>query len=138
MAEQLPIEIDFERDDEASVERMNKAMTYLFALYSTVAGLRPDYEAAIAQIQTIGLQRLTDALQPIFVDAETIAAQLATLRAAWLDTNVLTELQAAIEGQIQALADNLTPRTLTLENGQSSLQTTVAALAADRWYHNHG
>jgi hypothetical protein len=138
MAEQLPVDLDFKKDSAATPDRMNRAMLYLLRLYSTVAALRPDYEAEIALIQTIGLERLTDALQPIFVEANDISAQLAALRAAWLDSNVLTDLQQVIQDQLDAVADDLGPRVVTLENGQTNLVAAVAALADDRWYLNHG
>lgn len=138
MADQLPAELDFDKDRDASPDRMNRAMSYLLRLYSTVAALRPDYEAAIAQIQTIGLQRLTEALQPVFLDAEAIGADLAALRAAWLETNVLEDLQTGLEQLITDLGDELRPRLDAEETATAANAAALAKLATDRWFHNHG
>jgi len=138
VADVLPPELDFLKDDAATPERMNRAMAYLLSLYSTVAGLRPDYEAAIEQIQTIGLQRLTQVLQPMFVDAEQISAALIELRDNWLETNVLADLQALLEQEVQDVDDELRPRIGAAEAAIAAHDARLAALETERWFSNHG
>lgn len=138
----LPPEIDFERDNQASPARMNRAMAFLFGLYSTVAALRPEYELAIAQIESIGLQRLVDVLQPIFINAQQIEVQLESIRDSWVAENVLVDLQEVLEGHAEQLIDDLAgalnPQIAALQAADTDLTAQLAAAAADRWFNAHG
>ena len=139
---QLPAEIDFLKDDDASPERMNGAMEFIYSMFLTVAGLKPQYETQIAQIEAIGLQRLTDVLLPIFVNAQNIEAQLEGIQAAWLGGNALDDLQeallASISSAITTAVGELAPRLDDLETFQASMAARFQRIADEAWFDNHG
>lgn len=82
-----PAEFDFVKDKSASPERMNALMTYLDARFRALEAVTPDYLAAIDALKQVGLDRLTEALAPIFENASEIATELAALQAEWLATD---------------------------------------------------
>jgi hypothetical protein len=89
----LPRELDFVSDPVATPERMNAATGYLLALIRGLQASRPDYDAAIAQLQTIGLERVTDVLTPIFDNAEAIQAALQSIKDLWSADLTVQEVQ---------------------------------------------
>lgn len=145
MATELPVELDFVKDDEASSERMNRAMLFLYLLARAAASVKPDYERAIREIQAIGLERLNEVLSPIFFETQALATEMQSTRDYWVQGNILTDLRSELLG---ALSDAVDPVASDLE----ALTTAVAALQAsagsdvarltrlehDRWFINHG
>ncbi|WP_140867706.1 hypothetical protein [Sphingomonas oligophenolica] len=102
----LPRELDFAVDRAATPARMNRAMLYIVAWLRRVESVQPDFLFAIEQLKGIGLDRLNEVLTPIFLDAEAIATQLATIQAAWLAGDPLEQLLAQLDTQVTArLAD---------------------------------
>lgn len=81
----LPPELDFERNKSGSPARMNLAMEYLYLGLKAATAVKPEYDDAIRQLQGVGLERLDEALTPIFADATTLAQELAGIRAQWID-----------------------------------------------------
>ncbi|WP_019833771.1 hypothetical protein [Sphingomonas sp. PR090111-T3T-6A] len=150
--DQLPSEIDFQADDDASPERMNRAMTYLMGQVRTVLALKPDYQAAIDQLMSLGLDRLNQILSPLLLQGQADAAALAQLLKQWEDSNALEDLKEAVEDEllpkIQALTDTLVasvPETdtagLMLTSSGDPEQPNVWAnpytrqqAEADRWF----
>jgi hypothetical protein len=82
---------------------MNEAMGYLLALIRALQASRPDYDAAITQLQTIGLERVTDVLNPIFDNAEAIQATLQAIVDDWststLPATVTANAAAAVAAE---------------------------------------
>jgi hypothetical protein len=79
----LPTELDFGKDPAATPERMNRAMEYIVARMRTADAVRVDLESVVNELRTIGLQRLTDELQPIFAQVQTLAIELQAIVDEW-------------------------------------------------------
>jgi hypothetical protein len=98
----LPSELDFVADPEATPDRMNTAMGYLLALIRALQASRPDYDAAIAQLQTVGLERVTDVLNPIFDNANDIQAALQSIVDEWTASTLPAQVQANTTAAVRA------------------------------------
>lgn len=96
----LPSELNFSADPAATPARMDRAMTYIIARLKAVEAVQPDFLAAIDQLKAVGLQRVTDALIPVFDQANGIADALEAIRATWeadlLPAQVVAETTAAV------------------------------------------
>lgn len=108
----LPTEFDFVKDKSASPERMNALMTYLDARFRALEAVTPDYLAAIDALKQVGLDRLTEALAPIFEDASEIATELAALQAEWLETDFRGGL---VDDTLDTLRDGVSAEFDTLD-----------------------
>lgn len=64
----LPPDLDFAADPAASPERMNRAMANLHLRTAALETYRPNFDALFAQLQGIGLQRISDALAPVYAE----------------------------------------------------------------------
>src|SRR5205085_5889315 len=76
---------------------------YLLARFSAIEAQRPEFAAAIDQLKSIGLTRVTEVLQPIFDEAVATAAELEALRTeqtstAWRDALIADVVDALVEG----------------------------------------
>lgn len=90
MAEEgLPLDLDFAANPAATPERMNAAMLYLLARLRALEAINPSFQATIDEIRTVGLNRVTEALAPIFLNAQSIDDALEAIQAAWQDNSVL-------------------------------------------------
>jgi hypothetical protein len=63
---QLPPDIDFQADKSASPERMNRAMANLDSRLRALETYRPNFDALLAELQQVGLNRITDGLLPVY------------------------------------------------------------------------
>lgn len=62
----LPKELDFKADDDASPERMNRAMLYIVAILRGLLSLKPRIDAAIDNLNALSLARIDAVLEPIY------------------------------------------------------------------------
>ncbi|RFB80396.1 hypothetical protein [Methylovirgula sp. 4M-Z18] len=69
----LPAELDFVTNKSASPERMNLAMAALDLRLRTLESYKPNFDALLAQIQQVGLDRLNTALLPVYNELVSIA-----------------------------------------------------------------
>lgn len=152
----LPPDIDFIADKAASPERMNRAMAYLYALIKVASALQPEFQTALSDLQTTGLQRLNDTLTPLVLQAQSDVATLDQQVADWTSGNVLTTLQATIEGEFNPqIAALLAALALAAPVGGGIGQMLTASgdpaqpnawvdpftfdqAAAERWFHLRG
>jgi hypothetical protein len=75
----LPTELDFSRNPAATPERMDAAMEYIVARLRALEAIQPEYQSVIDQLKGVGLERVTEVLNPIFEDAQNIAAAVETI-----------------------------------------------------------
>lgn len=108
----LPVDFDFVKDKSASPERMNALMGYLDARFRALEAVTPDYLAAIDALKQVGLDRLSEALVPIFANASEIATELAAIQAQWLDTDFSGQL---VDDTLTALRDGVDDEFDTLD-----------------------
>jgi hypothetical protein len=104
----LPNELDFATNSgrEATPERMNRAMEYLLGLVRALQASRPEFEAAVEQLRAIGLERVTEVLNPIFDQATAIKAALVSIQDEWTASTLPAQVQAnAISAVTAAFAD---------------------------------
>jgi hypothetical protein len=85
---------------------MNRAMLYLLTLIQGLQAARADFDQVVEQLHATGLERLTEALQPVFDQAtematELTAAQDALDTAAWRAT-LIEEVRDAVIAEIAA------------------------------------
>ena len=66
----LPSEIDFSADPDASPDRMNRAMKYLLGQVRVAQAQVKSYQAVIDELRALGLERVADALTPVFQQAQ--------------------------------------------------------------------
>lgn len=93
----LPAELDFIKSPEASKERMNLAMEYIVAKIRALEAINPEFQSVIDELKVVGLERVTEALLPIFNDAQTKADAIAAL---------LLAIQT--DASIEEVTDNVT------------------------------
>lgn len=148
----LPPELDFSSPlgRIATPERMNAAMAYIVARFKAVEAVTPDVEAALATLKTIGLDRITEVLTPIFDNAEAMAAALQQIQDDWTGSTLPATVQAnAIAAVTAAFADyrnryqgafaaapTLRPDGTPVQVGDSYFDTTLDAqrvLGAGGW-----
>lgn len=133
----LPPEVDFVKDRRASPARMNEAMGYLMAQIRRALALQPDLEAALAEIQAVGLQRLAEGVTPLVQDASAANDQLQAILAAWTTAGELqaieNRLQASIDAQITALATSTTAAITALTTRVAVLEQAAALNAGIDW-----
>jgi len=79
----LPAELDFTANPAATPARMDRAMEYIVARFRAVEAVQPDFLAAIETLKAVGLDRLAEALIPVFDQANGIAATLEALKTEW-------------------------------------------------------
>lgn len=115
----LPPDIDFAKDRDASPARMNQAMTHLDGRLRALETPRGQYDAMLLQLQQIGLQRINDALQPVY-------AQLVGLAniGAVFSAHSSTQLAPALGEQTFVVDD-------TVERARFAPMPWVAAIATD-------
>jgi hypothetical protein len=127
----LPIELDFDKDDDASSERMNRAMLYIVGLIRSVLALKPDYQVAIDQLVGIGLERISLVLTPVFSAAQVQSAELRAIYDSWVAGNGLNDLHQQILGEIVA----------AVAASDAAQATAIAAakrdIAARSWFLHH-
>ncbi len=70
----LPAAIDFAKNASASPDRMDQAMVHLDGRLRALEVQRKTFDDALLQIQTVGLQRVNDALQPYYRALEAIVS----------------------------------------------------------------
>ena len=124
----LPPELDFDRDRDASPARMNRAMEYLYLRLGAATALQPEFASALKSLQGVGLERLNEALTPIFLDASEISARLDAIRTAWLTGQPLTALLTSLDAQVTArlgAVDALLAETLAAVTAQISAANTA-------------
>jgi phage-related tail fiber protein len=92
----LPAALDFAADPAATPARMNRAMAHIDARFRAVEAIQPDFLAAIEQLRQVGLERLAEALIPIFEDAESIDAYLKGLQDEYSEDTFKAEQAAAV------------------------------------------
>ncbi|MFA7597019.1 MAG: hypothetical protein WCY92_11755 [Novosphingobium sp.] len=85
----LPSEIDFQTDRRASPERMNRAMLWLYAQLRIAQAQAKSYEVAINELRALGLERVTEALTPVFVQAQEIGQALEAIHDQWADEELI-------------------------------------------------
>lgn len=78
MATQLPADIDFVAQPAASPARMNAAMGHLNGRLNALETPKASYDAKLADLQSIGLARIANALVPVY-NALTAVAQLGAI-----------------------------------------------------------
>lgn len=98
----LPRELDFALDSKASPARMNLAMEYIVAKIRALEAVSPDFAAAVDQLKAVGLERLTEVLAPIFVEANNLADALAAIEQAWIDNDLPGQIQAEVTEVVTA------------------------------------
>lgn len=64
----LPPILDFAKDPDASPDRMNKVAEYIVARFKALEVPAKSAETMLAQLQAIGLQRIADALAPVYAE----------------------------------------------------------------------
>lgn len=103
----LPPELDFSTPSgrDATPERMNRAMGYLIGRIRALDAARANYDAVVEQLHATGLERLTEALQPVYDQASEMAEALTATQAA-LDTAdwrgaLISDVVAAVVTEIQ-------------------------------------
>ena len=77
----LPADLDFVADPTASPARMNRAMTNLNGRTAALETYKPNFDAALATIQQVGLDRLSQVLIPIYEQLVSVAQLGALFRA---------------------------------------------------------
>lgn len=107
----LPDELDFVVKPQATPTRMNEAMEYIVARLRALEAVTPDFIAAIDQLKAVGLERLTEALVPIFEEAQSIGDALQAIGDQWLaedlpgemEANVLAALRGGVDEEFDTL-----------------------------------
>ncbi|GEM_PF-5691954 len=69
----LPVDLDFSVDRSASPERMNRAMSNIDARLRALETYKPNFDAELALIQQVGLDRLNNALTPVYQSLTALA-----------------------------------------------------------------
>ncbi len=100
----LPVELDFAANPAASPARMNEAMSYIVASLRRIESVQPDFLRAIDQLRGIGLDRLNEVLNPLFVDAQAIAAELEAIRTAVIEGDTLAAFLAQTDAALDEIA----------------------------------
>jgi hypothetical protein len=102
---QRPADVDFatDRGRIASPKRMNEMSDHFLTRLRALEGFRADWDAAVAELKEIGVSRVTEALQPVFDQAQALADELTQMRAdmetdAYRD-QLIADVIAAIVGQ---------------------------------------
>lgn len=129
----LPAAMDFTLNPDASPARMNSAMTTIDQRLSSLEIPAKNLDQVIAQIQSIGLQRLTDAIKPIYDQALTLVNLGALLTAHSSSPGTcLATLQPFIIDEIQrgGFATSLW-MAATSDDGEAYLVGQVIAYHAD-------
>jgi hypothetical protein len=62
----LPPDVDFQVDKSASSERMNRAMAHIVARLKALETYRPNFDALLAELQQVGLDRINDGILPVY------------------------------------------------------------------------
>jgi len=134
----LPPELDFQKNREASPARMNVAMDYIAAALRQALALKPEYEAALAELRGVGLARLAAALQPVVERANLLAAELAEVHAEWVADNAIAtmkaEILAAFDLQFGAISRDLDGRIDLVGIDLRDIRQQLDAQAIDRWF----
>jgi hypothetical protein len=138
----LPPELDFAKDREASPDRMNRAMTYILDRLRQAIAVKADYELAIEELRASGLQRLSEALQPVVANAYQLAGELEAVHGQWVADNAIVIMQAALSAEIAGRFDlieaDIDARLATAATAILAAQTRQDRADADRWFFNHG
>lgn len=108
----LPTELDFAKKTAATPARMNEAMEYIVSRFRALESIQPEFQSVINQLRGVGLERLAEALIPIFENAEAIEADLEAIQATYAaDTfkadqiaALLTTLRAGVAAEFDTLA----------------------------------
>lgn len=102
----LPTVLDFALNPAATPARMNAAMEYLTGRLRAVEAIQPEFLSTINQLKSVGLDRLAEALIPVFDQANEIGEALQAIKDVWeadlLPSQVIADVTAAVE---TALAD---------------------------------
>lgn len=98
----LPTEVDFTANPAATPARMDIAMTYLLARIKVIEALAPDYQAAIDQLNAIGLSRITEVLSPLFTEAQDIVAAIEAIKVTWENDATIAQVEADVEAAVTA------------------------------------
>lgn len=98
MSAGLPTELDFTTPEgrKATPERMNEAMSYIVARIKAVEAVTPAINNVVETLRTVGLDRLQEALAPVFLDAQALATELQAISDAWTDNDLPGEMEAAV------------------------------------------
>lgn len=70
----LPADLDFSNDRNASPERMNRAMGHIDARLRVAELPARSLDEVLAQLQAIGLQRIADALGPVYAGLVSVSS----------------------------------------------------------------
>lgn len=92
----LPTELDFTKNPAATPARMDEAMGYIVARLRSLEAIQPEFASVINELRGVGLERLTEALLPIFVSAQEIDASLTALQAEYEEDVFRDEQIAAV------------------------------------------
>ena len=72
MASKYP-ELVFSKDEDFTEDRLNAAMSVIDRRLSALEPFSPEWQAAIADLQRFGLDRLSDAIEPIYTRLKDIS-----------------------------------------------------------------
>ncbi|QQN73168.1 hypothetical protein [Croceicoccus sp. YJ47] len=136
----LPPEIDFAADRAATPARMNRAMGYLLARLRALEALQPDLAAVINELRTIGFERLTDALQPIFAQVLAVEAEVRALEdrlreEGAFDPLLVKDANLADLSDVAAARDNLGLGSAALAATSDFANADLSNVAADLRAH---
>lgn len=145
----LPAEIDFQSDRRATPDRMNRAMLWIYAQLRIAQAQAKTYETAINELRALGLDRVSEALTPVFLQAQEIGASLEALQDQWQNESLVLanyydqdQIEAGFSpighghaiGDIGGLADALAGKADSAANAaaladKADAAATAAALA---------
>ncbi len=94
----LPPELDFSTPEGriATPDRMNRFAGYILARLRALESQQPEFQAAVEQLLTIGLDRVNESLVPVFNQANEIADDLTALHELWTANDVTAQVAAAV------------------------------------------
>ncbi|MXO66255.1 hypothetical protein [Altericroceibacterium endophyticum] len=127
----LPSDLDFEKDNEASPARMNRAMLYIANQLRAALGQRQSIEQAIEELRGLALDRIDQALTPVFLQAQGDAAAVHAIYAALQAGNTLDAYlprsEAAQLAPLASAALTGTPTAPTPAGGNNSTRLATTA-----------
>jgi hypothetical protein len=128
----LPRELDFAADRDASPDRMNAAMDYIVQRFKAIESVKPQFESAIQQLKTVGLERIDEFLTPLLTTAQGMVDEIVALEAA-LSTDAFRAalLADAISGAIAGSFGNAAQRA-------SLIDDVIAEIASRQLYIEAG
>jgi hypothetical protein len=134
----LPLELDFQKDREASPARMNRAMDYIVAALRQALALKPEYEVALAELRDVGLARLAAALQPVVEKANRLAAEIKDVHDQWVVDNAIAimkaEILAAFKLQFDDISRHLDGQIELINIDIRTIRDQLDAQAVDAWF----